>query len=650
MTTQADQAISISDEAKAILWQIFSKGASPHTRLSAYETIEPVVRQHLSSNDAEQAIATMHGWFESYGDQHWLKADMQETVAAMIFEGMGTTFGESEVWAIGSIDAEVATRAVRSFWSFGHIDTFVDAALDALEKLCRRGNVFDASRLDMTGSVGTGNTRQVIARDGRLVFYQQLDSYGPDLVLRALHSAAGNLLALVVELRPEQFESLIERLNHPVVQARAAHHMVAAILHSDHRTPLRWIAHGSCDGLIALAIVHTLNTVNRLDADLRLADRTDPDRYPPSTELRPDQDDLDTAAECLLHGLVDRLALLDPPACARWIGELLSGATHVLNRQQDNEIPPRVAQLEKACTELCVQLFRETWSNNLLSELIAGLRHTRRMSWTRHLAEIAWELRDTEPARATELARATLYEHEQQISAELERDYVLLEWSDWDYHEWLKCLSAALAMSCKEIDLPNWVGTRCHALPLSVWDAEENYNAFSSADRVVQHRFLVALHAIPILGLLGRPANPASVRSLAEKLWTHTAFAKCHLHENAVASIAVECAARYAIENGAPTDTWLLEQARSPGLPPRSLWALIDQRKQRHVCESRKEVPDDECILTEFTRIASDRFGEGSEFNLETLYYWGLLWLLLDAVEEAEKTAMAIIAFPFEGA
>ena len=385
MTKELDHVPSLNEEAKAIIWRIFAEGASPRTRRSAYEAIEPVARRHLSSNEAEPAIAAMRGWFESYEDRHWLKSDMRDAVASVILEGVGTAFGESEVWAIGSIDAEVATRAIRSFWSCGHIDSFVNGALDALEKLCRRGNVLDASRLDRTGSVDTGNTRQAIARDGRLAFYQQLHSHhGLDLVLRALHPAAGNLLALVIELRPERFESLMERLDHPVVQARAAHHMVAATRHSDHRAPLQWIAHGSCDGSIASAIVHTLNTVNGLDSDIRLADRTDPGRYLPSAELRPDQDDLDAAVAGLLRGLVDRLAFLYPPACARWIGELLSGATYVLNRQQGHEIPPRVDQLEKACTEMCVRLFRETWSDNLLSELIAD------PASVRALAETLW--------------------------------------------------------------------------------------------------------------------------------------------------------------------------------------------------------------------------------------------------------------------
>ncbi len=639
---------SLTEEAKAIIWRIFAEGAAPHTRRSAYEAVEPIVRRHISSNDAELSIAAMHDWFESYGDRHWLKSDMRETVATMILDGLEAGSDEAQVWAIGSIDAEISTSVIPSRWSAGQIDTFFDHALCVLEKLANRNSLIDLSRLHRSLAPDAELTRQAIMREGRLETYQHLDSRGFDLVINALHPTVGNLLALLVALRPEGYASLVERLDHPVMQARAAHHMLAATLHSDHRAPLQWIDQGSCDGLIALAIVHTLNTVNRLDNDIRLADRTDPDRYPPSTELRPDQDDLDLAATGLLHGLVDRLALLGPPACVRWIGELLSSGTCMLNRQHGHEIPPRVTQLENACTELCIHLIQETRSDHLLPELIAGLRHAPSKSWTRHLAEIAWELRDKEPARAAELARTALEEHERQIAAELERDHVFLEWHDWDYREWIKCLGGALAISCKEIDLLHWVGTRCHALPLSVWDAEENYKAFSSADRVIQHRFLIVFHAIPILQLLGRPADPASVRALAETLWAHTAFAERHLHRHTGAPTAVEYAARYAIEYGAPGDAWLLEQARKPGLQARAIWALIDQRQQKTCREGGKVTSDEDFILPEFARICSNRFGNGGEFNLEALRYWGLLWLQLGAVNEAEKTATAILAFPLK--
>ena len=646
MTTETVQPTPLTEDAKAIVWQIFSDGASPLTRRSSYDAIGPVIKKRLSSTDAAPSIAAIREWFDSYDDQRWLKSDMREAVAHMILEGVGTPCEEAEVWAVGSIDAEVAIPLVRSVWSCEQIDALVEAALDALEKLCNRDNVLDASRLVRSYSADGRIARQNIERKGRLETFSQLESHGLDLVHQALHPAAGNLLALVVELRPDRFESIVERLDHPVVQARAAHHMVSAARHLDLRAIVRWIAHDSCDGLIALAILHTLNTVNSLDHDLRLADCLDVDRYTPSTHLRPPQDDLDAAAASLLQGLVDQLALLDPGACARWIGELLSGATFVLYRHPDHEIPRRVAQLEKACTDLCVRLFRESWSGNLLPELIAGLRHTPRMSWTRHLGEIAWELRDLEPVRAAEISRTALVEHERQIAAELERGHVFLEWQDWDHPEWLTCLGIALAMSCKEIDLVHWVRTRCHDLPLSVWDAEEDYSAFSSADRVVQHRFLVALHAIPILTELGRPADPAAVLALAETLWAHCSFATSRLDGGADASIAAEYAARYAVEYGAPSDAWLLDRARDPHLPPRSLWGLIDQRNKKNSREGGNDAADDDFVVDELVRIASDRFGDGSEFNLQALHFWGLLWLLLGTTDAAEKTATAILAFP----
>ena len=648
MTVRSIRETFITDETRTVVWRIFAAGASPLTARSPYELIAPVINKHLNSKDVELVIDEIRGWFESYGDRHWLKPDMREAVAAMILEGIGTAHEEAQTWAVGSIDAEVATPIVQSLWSCEQIDSFVENALATLEKLCNRDQVLDPSRLERSYSAGARIAKEDIEREGRLETFRQLDSHGLDLVHRALYPAIGNLLALMVELRPEQFESLIERLDHPVIQARAAHHMVGTIRHLDHRATLRWIARGSCDGLIALAIVHTLNTINRLDEEIRLADHAGTDGYTLTTELRPPQDDLDSAAAGLLDGLVDRLAELDPPACARWVGELLSGATYVLHRHGGHEMPRRISQLERKCTQLCGRLFREQWSVNLLPELIAGLRYTPRIIWTRHLADIAWEIRDSDPARAAEIAESALDEHQRLIAAELERGHVFLEWPDWDHHEWLSGLAVALVLSRKELDLPCWVRTQCHPLALSVWDAEEDYSAFSSADRVVQHWFLVALHAIPLLIELGRPANPAEVRALAESLWGHCSFAGTHLHTLPDASVAAEHASRSAIEYGTPSDVWLLEQARNPHLGPRSIWALADQRTKKNTREGGPELRDDQIIAAEFARIASDRFADGWQCDLETLRFWGLLWLLLGTVDVAEKTATAILAFPLK--
>ena len=636
----------LTEEAKAVIWRIFGEGASPQTRRSPYQLIEPVLRKRLSSNAAGPTIAAVRAWFESHGNRQWLKSDVNETVATMVLEGIGAARGETEIWAVGSIDAEVTVQIIRSFWSAEEIGSFVESAISLLEEFSKSERVLDASRLHPSYSANTRITIDAGQRKGRLETFRQLDNHGFDVVHLALHPPAGNLLALVVELRPDRFAFLIDSLDHQVMQARAAYHMVAVNRHSENRPTLRWIANGSSDALIALTIVHTLNTVNRLDDEIRLADRNDADRYTGDAEARSRPDDLNAVASGLLDGLVKQLAVLDPPACARWIGELLSGAPYVLHGRGDQEVPQRISQLERACTDLCARLVRSSWSPDLLAELEAGLRHTPRITWIRHLAEIAWEIRDVDPARAAEIAGATLDAHERQIAAEIERNHAFLGWSDWHDREWYCGLGIALSMSCEQIDLPSWIKSQCAPLPLSVWDVEENYEAFNTAERVVQHWFLVAFHAIPILKELGRPVDPAGIRDLAEILWAHCSFAGRHVHGVPDATHVAEYASRCAIEYGEPGEAWLLEQIRNPGLGSRSIWALIDQRTKRSARETGIQPCDDEALADEFTLVASDRFGDGRQFGLDALRYWGLLWLLLDAIEEAEKTAAAICRFP----
>ena len=646
MTPETAPELCLTEEAKTVIWRIFGEGASPRTRWSPYQWIEPVLRTRLSSTVAEPTIVAVRAWFETYEDRQWLKSDVNEAVATMVLEGIGAARGETEIWAVGSIDAEVTAQIIRSLWSPEEIGSFVESAISLLEEFSRSDRVLDASRLHRSYSADDRITRDSVERKGRVETFLQLDSHGFHLFQLALYPPAGNLLALVVELRPDRFTFLIDRLDHLVMQARAAYHMVAANRHSDDRATLCWIANGSSDALIALAIVHTLNTVNKLDDEIRLADGNDADRSTRNTETPSRADDPDSAAGRLLDGLVKQLAELDPPECARWIGELLSSAPFVLHRRGGQEVPQRISQLERACTALCARLVCESWSQDLLAELKAGLRHTPRSTWTRHLAETAWELRDVAPVRAAEIAGATLDEHERQVAAEIERNHAFLSWSDWHDRKWYRGLGIALAMSCEQIDLPGRVRAQCAPLPLSLWDAEEDYEAFNTAERMVQHWYLVAFHAIPILNELGRPPDPAAIRELAENLWAHCSFAGRHVHGVPDATHVVEYASRCAIEYGEPSEAWLFEQMRNPGLGPRSIWALIDQRTQRIAREVGMQASDDEAIAVEFTRIASDRFGDGRQFGLDALYYWGLLWLLLGASEEAEKTAAAICRFP----
>ena len=104
--------------------------------------------------------------------------------------------------------------------------------------------------------------------------------------------------------------------------------------------------------------------------------------------------------------------------------------------------------------------------------------------------------------------------------------------------------------------------------------------------------------------------------------------------------------ARYTAQFGEPSDAWLLNQARNPGVGPRVLWTLIDQRMLKGDREGGTDTHFDEMIATELLRVASGCFGNGRQFDLETLRFWGWLWLLLGVIDEAEQTAMAIVSFP----
>ena len=616
-------------------------------RKSTYDLIDPVVRKYVSSTARDWIIKEIRGWFEHDGDRSYLKPEMIKPVASLILEGIGTQREELAIWAIASIETDLAARIIRSLWSSEEIGSFVECTLDTLENLCDRDVVLDATRIVGFDSVRTRIPKDAVQREGKLETFRKLDTNGSKLVYQGLHRAGANLIELMIELHPDQFKSLIERLDHPVMQAWAACRILAVDRPLDHRKTLLWITEDSCDALVALAIVHTLNTVNGLDRDLRFVDHTNSDHIW-STELQPPEDDLDSAAADLLTGLVDRLAILKPPTCARWIGEMLSGAPYVLYRSGDHEIPLRINQLERACTELIARLVRQSWSDDLIPEFSAGLCLTPRQTWTRHLADIAWEIHDVEPARAVKIARLTLEKHERQIAEELERSHLFLNWSDWHDREWFRSLGIALSLSREELDLRSWVRAPCRALPLSVWDAEEDIQAFMTADRAVQHWFLVALHAITPMKELGRTVDPAAVRALAEILWAHCRFARQFLHSPPEDSVVAEHAARSAVEFGELGDAWLLNQARDPGVGPRALWALLHQRKIKSTREYRTDTSHDKMITIEFARIASDRFRKEGRCNLETLRFWGWLWLLVSAIDEAEQTAVAIIRFPLE--
>ena len=642
--------ISLPDEAKAVVWRIFGAGASPLTEQSTFDLIEPIICKHVTSSyDRDRSVATIRGWFEIIGEQRYVKQDLQEAVANVIVEGIGVDPSEIGIWAIGSINGGLAANIIRSRRSLEEIDTVVDATLATLEKVCDNDAVLDADGIVPFAGRDSNNAkipRDAVRREGMLETFQHLSTHGLELVHLGLHPPVGNLIKLVIDLQPERFQSLVERLDHPVMQARATYHILEKTRNSNHREPLSWITKESCDALIALATMHTLETVNSLDRDIESSDRLSDDQHLWNTELRPPRDDLDSAAVNLIDDIVDRLAMLEPPASAKWIGELLSGAPYILSRGGNPEKQPRVERLEKKATERLAHHVRHSWSDDLVASLCVGLRLTPRDTWTRHLADIAWEVRDTEPERAAMLSRTTLIEHERHVDEEMERGHMYYNWDDWHDREWITGLGIALALSTDELEMPQWVATRCQALPLTVWDAEESYGVFSAADRAAQIWFIVAFHAVAALKQIGQPVEPRRVCDLAEAVWSHCHFAGQHLPDGRDASVAAEYAARFAIEFGEPSILWLLKQARSRAVGPRAVWALIDQRNKKAEREGRPDAVYDQGVIDEMASAASTRFRDGEHLSIESLHYLGQLWLLLGVMDLAHPTAKAILAHP----
>ena len=616
---------SLSEDVRSVIWRIFGAGTSPLTGRSTRELIESVIRKRVSHTEQDRAIAEIYSWFEVIGDEWRLRPDMADPVGVMIIDGVGSDRSEIAVFAVGSIDGELAASTIGSKWPAKEIDSFVEATLNALEHVCNMDQVLDATRVPDLASFDADNAKipkESLRRRGRLEAFRNLAVYGHGRVYRGLYPAVENLIRIVADLRRESLRSLIKRVDHPVIQARVAEYMVRASNPSDHRDPLRWITEDSCDAEVALAILHILNAVES-----------------------PDPGDSDERDDDLLTALVNSLAGLRPLACAGWMGELLANAPYVLRQVSEYEIPVRLKQLEEACTEVIARLVRLSWSEDLFSRLRAGLCLTPRTTWPRHLANVAWALRDVAPARAVEIAHATLDEDQRYVAHELELNHLFLHWADWHTREWMSGLGDALALSVERLDLPAWVSTQCRALPLSVWDAEEDSLAFNTADRAVQHWFLVAFHAVESMIALGRTVDPGAVRSLAEALWAHCHFAEQNGVNDVEAPIASEYAARACVEYGDPNGEWLLGQVRNPGVGPRALWALVDQRMQKTARGARLDTGHDEMINSGILRYASERFGDGTQFGLEALQFWGRLWLLLDAADRAEQTATVMLTF-----
>ena len=642
MDSYANSGFLLPDAVSNVIWRIVGNDESPLKRETTSRLIDRTIRKyakHVPSAIQDNAIAEVRGWFEFHEKKGWLKEDMRESVAYLIVNAVrdnivtqsGLGRSETAFCAVGSIEPGLAAKIINSSWSPENVEVFGNYAFKTLKDLCDRDAVLDPERIMRLGIANAKASLKDTKSGERLeTLWRMMEDFD-----WWLHSCVANMIELLVKLNPDHFYTIVEGLSHPVIHLQAARCVTEQHAPSEHCVPLQWLTNTSTDDLVALAIVHILASVDTLDSDLRWGN-----------ERERDQDKLDPTATRLLSDLVDLLGNLEPAMRARWVVELLSYGIFALHAQGGNEKPPRIEQLEELCSHQLKRLVQESWSEELSNELRVGLCLTPLTPRILPLAQVALEMREELPVRSAEIARLILDTHEQQISAKLDgMDSFFYDLGYWTNSDWVKGLGIALALSDGELDVPEWVSGKCRALPLSVWDAEEDFELFLKAEKVAQFRFLVALHAVQMLTDVDRAEDPEAALTLAEDLWSHCQFVGRHIMWQLQDSDVAEYAARVAVVLGKPSDDWVLDQAGNAGVGPRTLWALLDQA----MADGARglELRDDPAsAVAELRRTVSSRFDDVRGLGPTELYYLGKLWLLLGGSTEAEETAMAIASLP----
>ena len=624
-----------------VVWRIVGNIASPLKRETPRRLIEKTIRKYAEDLPLvvqDQAIAEVTEWFDFHQDKGWLKEEVQEAVGHLIVDGIKEALAsrrrienrETAFCAIGSIEPDLMMKLIGECWSSEELTVFVDYAFSTLEVLCNKDAVIDPSRARAM-HLGIDNARASLtgARRGkrleRLSRLRNSDWW--------LYASVANMVELLVKLNPDHFYAIVDSIDNPLIHLRAAR-CVSDL--SDVDVPLQWLDGKSSDSMVALAIAHVLESVRDLDADLRWRSRRNGE-----------QEDIDPKASRLLSNLIDRIEGLGPIARAQWICELLDYGIFALNAQSGGKKPPRVEQLEELCRLQLIHLVKQSWSEELSTALRFGLCFNPLTPRILPLAQVALEIREEQPARSAEIAQLILETHEQQIADTFrQRDGFYYHLESWTNQDWVYGLGITLVLSDGRIDLPEWVRNKCQELPLSAWDAEEDYQRFMNADNLAQFRFLVALYAVQLFTDVGRLNDPVAVLTLAEDLWSHCRFIGRYITWELTGPSVADFAARVAIALGEPSDEWLLKQAGNTGVGPSTLWAMLDQEmpdgSRRIAFQDDREAP----IVVELRRIASSRFGNAKGLDPTELFSLGKLWLLLEADQEAEETAMAIVSFP----
>jgi len=631
MTTGREAAsVPLPEAARQAIWRIFGNGLAPLKQRTWYELVDPIVRHRVGKTDeANRAIDEIRGWFDPDAGANQLRPDMNDAVAEMIIEGIGValegTAGignqDTAFWAMGSIHPDVAAPLIHTSWSTEQIDAFAAYAVDTLESLHEKGDIRDPKRVfgeDVQGAK---------ARPSQTVLHDPLRTFqvGPDTAFEAwrqMYSGIPQVVALLLELNPAMLPELVGRVEDPLLQSLAAFCASGSEIPSDHHQPLQWVTDTSPSALIAMAIVQVMAIVRETEFPERTADNVG---TVDTTEAAPVSD--------MIGDMVDSLAALDPARCTRWLFELLNHTSF-----GPDEKPATAELVERHCTRTLEKIVLDHWSVELVNELEAGLQRATLDPRGKPLADIAWEIRDQQPERAGQICGILLREHERRTTEVLADDLRSLHLSNhWTQRDWLIALGAAVVIQHDDIDPLDWAIGKCKTLPLSAWDADEEGQIFRRADQIAQVHMTIGLYAVQLLEAVGRSLDLGKLRAFAEQAWSHAHFVRQHSSQLNEDSSTEELAARVVAAFGEPDHQWTLQQANNPAVVPRTLWALLHQIRR----QTDTRIHGD--TATEVRRIASDRFINAVDVNPRSAPRLANLWALLDAPEEAARTAEVLL-------
>ncbi len=632
MPDDAAPTIELPADVGQAIWRIFGNGLAPLKEPTCYALASFIIRDQVGEiEEAELIIDEIRSWFDPDGGPNHLREDMKEPVAEMIIDGIrvelsgtsGIGNHDTAFWAMGSINPDLAASIIRSSWSPEQMDSFTRYAVDTLERLHGQGEIFDPKHI-VGRDAQRARAHSVDVADDDLMRSFHVGSYIAFEAHRSMYPGIPSVVHLLLALNPEMLPELVRRVPDCLLQSLAALCVGGIRAMSDHQKPLQWITDSSPRALIALAILQVLEVAHQAE----IAGTTGPS----PSDVEPS---VPTTLEDAIADLVSSLEQLGPARSTWWAFEMLNHTSF-----GPDEKRPTTEAVEKHCTQLLEGVVLNHWSEEVISELESGLRRARLEPRGKPLADIAWQIREQEPEKAAQVAGILLDEHERRMTAALE-DHLRSPHltGRWNNRDWLIALAVAVVMHHQDIDPLDWAIEKCKALPLSAWDVDEESQIFYLADRVAQFQMTIALYAVQLLAEAGRNVDRGKLLAFAEQVWAHADFARRHsglLVENLGPT---ELAARVATVFGEPDQEWALRQANSPALSPLALWALVDQM-------GHQEIPVIEAgTLAEIRNIASKRYVNAVETNPLSAPHLAHLWVLLDAPQEAAKTAEVLLTY-----